>query len=259
MATPCGCPGAVAPERLPRSNCILPHPAFGVHRLTTNFRAHDRFPPQTKTFPLTPRLTETTIWSMALEQEKQNRIVAAATERFARFGFKKTSIDEIAADAGVGKGTVYLMAESKEDLFYQVVHKELRAWVAECASHIDPRKPADELLLSLTISAFGYLEARPLVKDLLLANYEQMMPMWTGQLADLRAICCKNSEEVLRIGVRQGRFRADLDIPHLARVLQDMLSAGLLYAYRTNTPPMEQLQNTAVCIDLLLHGLLVKT
>lgn len=195
---------------------------------------------------------------MALEQEKQNRILAAATQRFAQYGFRKTSIDEIATEAGVGKGTVYLMCQSKEDLFYQVVHKELRAWVAECAALIDPRRPAEELLLTLTISAFGYLEARPLVKDLLLANYEQMLPLWHGQLADLRAVCCQNGEEVLRIGVRQGRFRKDLDIPNVARVLQDMLSAGLLYAYRTNTPPLEQLQNTTVCIDLLMHGLIAR-
>lgn len=205
--------------------------------------------------PLTTGLTGTTIRSMALEQEKQNRIVAAATQRFAQYGFKKTSIDEIATDAGVGKGTVYLMCTSKEDLFYQVVHKELRAWVAECGALVDPRKPADELLLTLTIAAFGYLEARPLVKDLLLANYEQMLPMWHGQLADLRAICTQNSEQVLRLGVKQGKFRADLDVPEVARVLQDLLSAGLLYAYRTNTSPMDQLQNTAVCIDLLLNGL----
>ncbi len=53
--------------------------------------------------------------------EHRQAILAAATETFARFGFKKTSIDDIARRAGIGKGTVYLHFESKEELFATVV------------------------------------------------------------------------------------------------------------------------------------------
>lgn len=44
------------------------------------------------------------------------KILDAARDRMHYYGFKKTTIDEVAADAGVGKGTVYLYFESKEDL-----------------------------------------------------------------------------------------------------------------------------------------------
>jgi AcrR family transcriptional regulator len=53
--------------------------------------------------------------------EHREAILTAATETFARFGFKKTSIDDIARRAGIGKGTVYLHFESKEDLFATVI------------------------------------------------------------------------------------------------------------------------------------------
>jgi len=48
-----------------------------------------------------------------VEQAKKDCILLEAARAFARFGFKKASIDEIAKEAGVGKGTVYLAAESK--------------------------------------------------------------------------------------------------------------------------------------------------
>lgn len=51
----------------------------------------------------------------------RDAILTAATETFARFGFKKTSIDDIARRAGIGKGTVYLHFESKEELFGAIV------------------------------------------------------------------------------------------------------------------------------------------
>ncbi len=52
----------------------------------------------------------------AANSEVRLKILEAAKERLWHFGFKKTTIDEIAADAGVGKGTVYLHFNSKEDI-----------------------------------------------------------------------------------------------------------------------------------------------
>jgi AcrR family transcriptional regulator len=48
--------------------------------------------------------------------ETRQAILEAARSRFLHYGYKKTTIDEIAADAGVGKGTVYLYFGGKEDI-----------------------------------------------------------------------------------------------------------------------------------------------
>ncbi len=61
------------------------------------------------------------IQSMSIEH--RDAILTAATETFGRFGFKKTSIDDIARRAGIGKGTVYLHFESKEELFAAVIRR----------------------------------------------------------------------------------------------------------------------------------------
>jgi AcrR family transcriptional regulator len=58
-----------------------------------------------------------------MSAQQRDAILAAATETFARFGFKKTSIDDIARRAGIGKGTVYLHFESKEELFGAVIRR----------------------------------------------------------------------------------------------------------------------------------------
>ncbi len=189
-----------------------------------------------------------------MDAAKKDCILLQAARAFARFGFKKASIDDIAREAGVGKGTVYLAADSKEDLFYQVLHRETRAWQAECARTIDPRLPADELLEKLLATAMGYVEKHPLVLDLLLGETLRTLPNWADRLEELRAIGRTNVIEVLRIGIKQKAFRADLEVDTVASLLQDFQLA----AYRrpeTRDTPKDVKARVRVGLDLVLNGL----
>ena len=47
---------------------------------------------------------------------KKDQVIEAARELFHQFGFKKVSMDEIAAKAGVTKKTIYMYFSSKEEL-----------------------------------------------------------------------------------------------------------------------------------------------
>lgn len=190
-----------------------------------------------------------------MDASKKECILVEAARAFARFGFKKVSIDEIARSAGVGKGTVYLAADSKEDLFYQVLHREIRAWQAECAKIIDPRIPADDLLGRLLASAMGYLQERPLVRELLLGETARTLPSWGQRFAELAAVGRTNVAEVLRIGIRQGRFRADLDIDTVAGLLQDFHLAA---QGATSQASGELERRARVGLDLVLKGLVAR-
>jgi AcrR family transcriptional regulator len=189
-----------------------------------------------------------------VDAAKKDCILLQAARAFARFGFKKASIDDIAREAGVGKGTVYLAAESKEDLFYQALHREVRAWQAECARAIDPRVPAPDLLAKLLETAMDYVEKHPLVRDLLLGETIRTLPDWADRLEELRAVGRANVVEVLKIGIRQKAFRPDLEVDTVAGLLQDFQLA----AYRGPRTPersAEVADRVRVGLDLVLHGL----
>jgi len=61
---------------------------------------------------------------MAIEQTR-DKILDVADRLFSRFGFHKTSMDEIAKIARKAKGSLYYHFSSKEDLFKEVVSKEI--------------------------------------------------------------------------------------------------------------------------------------
>ena len=57
-------------------------------------------------------------------EERADRILDAAGELMLRWGYNKTTIDDIARQAGVAKGTIYLHWKTREDLFTALMKRE---------------------------------------------------------------------------------------------------------------------------------------
>ncbi|HLS20346.1 MAG TPA: TetR/AcrR family transcriptional regulator [Bacillota bacterium] len=56
---------------------------------------------------------------MAIDRKKL--IINAATESFSQYGYKATTMDQVAKRANVGKGTIYTFFENKEELFNEIM------------------------------------------------------------------------------------------------------------------------------------------
>lgn len=63
------------------------------------------------------------------EKEKEyyaQRLMDSGREIFARYGVRKTTIDDLTKAAGIAKGSFYTFFESKEDLFFSILTKEVQ-------------------------------------------------------------------------------------------------------------------------------------
>jgi AcrR family transcriptional regulator len=58
---------------------------------------------------------------MINKEEIRNKVIISAGKIFSRYGFKKTTMDEIAKALKMGKSSIYYYFESKEDIFEAVV------------------------------------------------------------------------------------------------------------------------------------------
>src|ERR1700738_208149 len=68
---------------------------------------------------------------------RQEQVLAVALEVFGRFGFRKTSMDEVARSADISRQGLYLYFESKEALFRAAVRQELDTALSEAARCLD--------------------------------------------------------------------------------------------------------------------------
>jgi AcrR family transcriptional regulator len=85
-------------------------------------------------------------------EEARMKIVEIARNIFTHFGFKKTTMEEIALATRKGKSSIYYYFNSKEDIFKAVVEKEAEELKAELYKKIaDIEDPIERLKIYITI------------------------------------------------------------------------------------------------------------
>lgn len=81
-----------------------------------------------------------------LTDRKREAIIQAAISEFRAHGFEITSMDKIAATAGVSKRTVYNHFPSKEELFAEILNQLWARIIAEPSVRYDREQPLHEQL-----------------------------------------------------------------------------------------------------------------
>ncbi|CAM3652123.1 TetR/AcrR family transcriptional regulator [Mesobacillus zeae] len=70
--------------------------------------------------------------------DRKKLIIDAATKSFSLFGYKATTIDQVAKLANVGKGTIYTFFKNKEELFDEIIHRLIKEMKETADASIDP-------------------------------------------------------------------------------------------------------------------------
>jgi len=92
-----------------------------------------------------------------MKNSKFELIIDVAQKLFAQFGFKKTTVDEIADSAHITKSSIYHYFSSKEDIFRKVVEKESRIWSQKIKQAITKASIPQEKLRAYIVTRTKYL------------------------------------------------------------------------------------------------------
>ncbi len=188
---------------------------------------------------------------------KRDQILSAAAAVFSYSGYAKASVDEIAKRAGVGKGSVYQVAESKEELFILTVEREVHVWHEAIEKLIDESVPADQLLVSVSAEAMRTVHDNALLRDLFCGETCSMLARCEIRLRGLRNVGADHITQIVRIGIRQGVWRAELQPELVAEMLQDMWIGAWMMEPSYLTPEA-QFARVTTGMDLVLNGMLAR-
>ena len=164
-------------------------------------------------------------------------LLQAAIERFARDGYRATSVTDIARDANLSSTAVYVYFPNKEALFIAAVDEDADGVVKDGLGLILDPETSHEWREGLLLTLLDSLQHHPLARRVL-AGLE---PDFTVRLLDIPVLAelRKASADQLRTQQLTGDVRADIDPDRMAGGLLTIVLSMLMSLIQTDLDPSE--------------------
>ncbi|MCJ7685151.1 MAG: SDR family oxidoreductase [Desulfobacteraceae bacterium] len=205
------------------------------------------------TSSLTTSDIPTTVRDVRLVQKRREQIIRAGIKLFAQKGFHKTSLKELAVEAGLSQGNIYSYVHTKEDIFfliYEFVAKITDSSLSECVKGIsDPL----EKLRRMVRSEFNFMNE---MESAILLLYQEMHILrkpYLKKLLEKESERISRFENVLQECVDSGQMRK-LNTLAVSNLLKAMLEAWVAKRWNLRGR-LSRLEMEESLLDLLVHGI----
>jgi AcrR family transcriptional regulator len=105
-----------------------------------------------------------------IEEQQRSRILEAATEIFAKRGYRSTTVDHIVSGAKIGVGTFYSHFSGKEDCFLQAYEQNLAIGRERVAERVPADAEWPQMACSVLLTVLELIAAEPLPARLILVE-----------------------------------------------------------------------------------------
>ena len=181
-------------------------------------------------------------------------ILDAALKVFARFGYKKSTLEDIASELGMTNTAMYAYASSKRDLYERTVSFVMKRWQAGVEQAVDAKTTAMDKMTALCESALYYL-AQDLEFCALLKSDPQIFPMFptVDPYEEINRDSVRMIERILLFGQETGEFRT-VDAPAVSEVLFSIYKNFIIHTY-INSEEDYTSRYLPITMDLILNGI----
>jgi TetR/AcrR family transcriptional regulator len=173
---------------------------------------------------------------MSTQHENQARrreaILAAAQRRFAQYGHAKVTMDEIAADVGIGKASIYYYFPTKEDLFRAVVKHEQEEFLRLMEPILTQETSSTRKLSDYLARRLEYFRNFVNLSSLSTNALLQPDPLFVELFRALNKHDHRMIESILEGGVRSGEFTRCVDVKETAELCTHLLQGLRLRALK---------------------------
>jgi AcrR family transcriptional regulator len=196
--------------------------------------------------------------SNACRENMEDRILDGWNRLLARYGYRKLTMDDLASEVGIGKGTIYLYFRSKEDLVYSHIDRVVRQLIERLKRVLrSTLSPADKLREMIVLRVMFRFDA---VQDFP-ESLSEMFRDYRAGVLERREHYFKEEAKVFAAALRQGHrggvFRNTDGVTTASAILAATNSLLPFHLSARELGKRQDIERTATLItDLLLDGLL---
>jgi len=108
------------------------------------------------------------------------RILEAAREELAAYGLRRTTLDDIAARAGVGRATLYRRFAGRDRLLAELVAREARRLIAYVDAQMRVHDTPSERLVAAFLAFISQLRGHKLLRRVVVSDPDEILPILTN-------------------------------------------------------------------------------
>lgn len=164
---------------------------------------------------------------MKTRTKKREKIIGAATSLFSRWGYAKTSLEDVARGAHIAKATIYYYFSSKEDVFIAAIREKAEELFQALVTEIDSVPSFEEKLSRFLKLPMRYIfENMPILGEALRQIPEQYLSKLEENRADYRSRMQHILASILECGREQGILEDNVNVPRLSETINDWFLFG---------------------------------
>ena len=153
------------------------------------------------------------------DPDKPQQIIEAAVRVFARKGYFNSRVSDIAREAGIAAGTIYLYFKTKEDILITLFREKMSVFVSSLRRAIADEPDAVAKVQRLVHLHFEMLEGDPDLAEVVQVELRQGQKFFRGASSQEIAAYFALIGSVLEEGVGQGHFKSDLPVKVATKML----------------------------------------
>ena len=153
------------------------------------------------------------------DHDKHHQIIEAAVRVFARNGYYNSRVSDIAREAGVASGTIYLYFETKEEILVTLFREKMAAWVDHVRGEIAAEPDAVAKIRRLVALHFSVLENDPALAEVVQVELRQGHKFFRGASAHEVSAYFALIGSILEEGQASGSIRRDVPVKIATKAL----------------------------------------
>jgi TetR/AcrR family fatty acid metabolism transcriptional regulator len=153
------------------------------------------------------------------DPDKSQNIIEAAVRVFARKGYYNSRVSDIAREAGIAAGTIYLYFKTKDDILVTLFRDKMAEFVGSLRKAVADEPDAIAKVRRLVALHFRMLEDNPELAEVVQIELRQGQKFFRGASSQEIGAYFALIGSLLEEGVTQGRFRQDLPVKIATKML----------------------------------------
>jgi len=165
------------------------------------------------------------------KEDKLNQLLSVALKLFAKYGYKKTTVEDVANELGITKGALYFYVKNKKDLYEKSIGHALIRWKERVMKAISDKDDVVEKFMTMAQVSYEYLSYEKDLRAILLKDPTiYTLSRKEDRFYEINLGAMQVIKNILIQGIEEKRFRP-VNVEYAAEVLFSVYIMFIIKTY----------------------------